>query len=155
MRGFFIVFFVLFFWGCASTQTLNPVSPVVSMVSPDAKLFREACNIIVKGKIEMEDYFKAREMFSVLLAEYPDSRWAPYARLFIKVIDGLESSELSKNEALERVGVCQSDLERVRRSLEQTTKEIDRLEKENRRLRDDLETLKRLEIDLQKRGRFN
>lgn len=155
MRRVFLVFsLVVFCWGCVSTGALNPVSPVVSLINPDAKLFREACSIIIEGGGKTEDYVKAREMFSVLVKEHPDSRWTPYARLFVKILNELERMEQSKNTALQRVSTCQTDLEKLRRSLEHMAREVERLEKENRQLKDDMEALKKLEIELQKKGRL-
>jgi hypothetical protein len=108
---------------------------------------------------------KARSVFLSLLQHFPMSRWRPAAETFIRLIDAAEASrELNRQErlSLEEARAERGRLHKENDGLRQTIRELtERLQaetaaltQENEQLKKDLQRLKLLEIELQKRERM-
>jgi hypothetical protein len=111
------------------------------------------------------DSAKARSVFLSFLQRYPMSRWRPAAETFIRLIDEAQASrELNRQGqlSLEGARVEQNRLLKENDGLRQTIRELtERLQtettaltQENEQLKKDLQHLKLLEIELQKRERM-
>ena len=76
------------------------------------------------------DYFNARVAFEKLVKTYPESRWRPAAQRLIILI--------------EEIKIC---------STPSSNKEMFKILRENEKLKKDLERLKKLEIESEKRAK--
>jgi hypothetical protein len=112
------------------------------------------------------DPMEARSVFASLLRRYPQSRWRPAAETFIRMIDEAEVSREMMNRQehllMDKARVEQNRLLQENDSLRKTIRDLtERLQaetaaltQENEQLKKDLQSLKLLEIELQKRERM-
>jgi hypothetical protein len=173
----------LFLAACAATvparvETATPKekqAPVVPPVKPPEervilpRSFPDR-DLLLDGIVQLNrpgrpDQKAAREIFSALIQNHPGSRWRPAAENFIRMIDeGEASQERSRQERLvlekaqaERAKALQENelLKKTVRDLnEKHQAEMAVLSQENERLKKDLQRLKALEIELQRRERM-
>ena len=109
-------------------------------------------------------YTNAREAFDKLVKVYPKSKWRPYAEALLKLLDDLNlASNRAMADRLEARSL-EKETESLRASLEQSRRtargqqeklqaEVNKLSQENEQLKNDLQRLKRLEIEMLRRGR--
>jgi len=110
-----------------------PVGPIVPGVPSDEDLFLLGTSYL--GNAELHpDYFNARVAFEKLVKTYPGSRRRQTSAQFIRLIDELQA--MQKNSSAGDTGAHQ-----------------EQLISENVRLKKDLERLKQLEIESEKRDR--
>jgi hypothetical protein len=110
-----------------------PVGPIVPGVPSDEDLFLLGTSYL--GNAELHpDYFNARVAFEKLVKTYPGSRRRQTSAQFIRLIDELQA--MQKNSSAGDTGAQQ-----------------EQLISENVRLKKDLERLKQLEIESEKRDR--
>ena len=111
----------------------SPVGPIVPGVPSDEDLFLLGTSYL--GNAELHpDYFNARVAFEKLVKTYPGSRRRQTSAQFIRLIDELQA--MQKNSSAGDTGAQQ-----------------EQLISENVRLKKDLERLKQLEIESEKRDR--
>jgi len=108
-----------------------PAGPAVPGVPSDEDLFLLGTSYLGKGELR-PDYFNARVAFEKLVKTYPGSRRRQTAEQFIMLID--EIQKLKKSGSADDYGPPNAQLL-----------------KENARLKKDLEQLKQLEIESEKR----
>jgi hypothetical protein len=177
-RGIFFWVPALFFIvGCAMAPpaieqkdvAALSVKPVEESPAAPPRLFEER-DLLLDGVIflnlpERPDPEKARSTFLSLIQRYPQSRWRPAAEAFIRLIDERDAfGEMSRQDRLlvdktraERSRVLQENdhLKKAVRDLtEKLQSETAALAQENEQLKRDLQRLKALEIELQKRERM-
>jgi hypothetical protein len=110
-----------------------PAGPIVPGVPSDEDLFLLGTSYL--GNAELHpDYFNARVAFEKLVKTYPGSRRRQTSAQFIRLIDELQA--MQKNSSAGDTGAQQ-----------------EQLISENVRLKKDLERLKQLEIESEKRDR--
>ena len=144
------------------------VKPTVAPAEPP-RLFEER-DLLLDGVAllnlpERPDPEKARSIFLSLIQRYPQSRWRPVAEAFIRLID--ERDAFGEMSRLDRLLVDKTKTERsralqendhlkkaVRELTEKLQSETAALAQENEQLKGDLQRLKALEIELQKRERM-
>lgn len=110
---------------------------------------------------------RARPVFLSLLRLYPESRWRPAAEAFIRLIDereafreaGLQERLLAETAQADKARVVQED-ELLRKTVRELTERLERqraellaLAKDNEQLKQDIQRMKTLEIELEKRER--
>jgi len=111
------------------------------------------------------DYVKARENFQILTQSYPDSEWHPHAEKFIQMIDALQSAQAEMQSALAKSRADQKLAEKMSEDNMQLKKEIHTLNskcqteraglvQENEQLKKDIELLKKLEVQLDRREKM-
>jgi hypothetical protein len=112
------------------------------------------------------DPTEARSVFASLLRRYPQSRWRPAAETFIRLIDEAEVSREMMNRQehllLDQARAEQNRLLQENDGLRKTIRDLTErlhvetaaLTQENEQLKKDLQRLKLLEIELQKRERM-
>jgi hypothetical protein len=177
--GFFAL---LLLAGCATAPTVDKKmevrnEPVIKMVvekpaekQPQAPPAAEDLDLISEGiallsQPDRPDSTRARSVFLSLLQRFPMSRWRPAAETFIRLIDEAQASRernLQDRLHLDEARVEQNRLLKENDGLRQTIRELtERLQKEtaalsqeNEQLKKDLQHLKLLEIELQKRERM-
>jgi hypothetical protein len=109
----------------------------------------------------------ARPFFLSLIQLYPESRWRPAAEAFIRLIDereafrerGLRERLLADTAQADRARAVQED-ELLRKTVRELTERLERqraellsLAKDNEQLKQDIQRMKTLEIELEKRER--
>ena len=143
-----------------------PVPPPRS--TEDRDLFAEGLALL--NQPDRSDQAKARAVFVSLLERYPQSRWRLASETFIRLIDEIAAlREKGRRERLlaEHIQAEQIQAERtaakqenealqkkLREQTEKLQKETMSLAQENEKLRKDLQRLKALEIELEKRERM-
>ena len=144
------------------------VKPADKSVTPplivkDFDLLSEG--IALLSRPDRPDPTKARSVFASLLQHQPKSRWRSAAETFIRLIDEAEVSwEMNRQEhlLLEKAQSEQNRLLKENDHLRKTIRDLtERLQvetaaliQENEQLKKDLQRLKLLEIELQKRERM-
>ncbi len=137
----------------------SPTAPSTS----DKDLFLEAFAWLGTSTYPA-DYGRARELFDRLVRFYPESKWRPYADAYRKLLEELRatsdkalSDSVEKRKAQEELDEVKGVLEQFRKSNRLLQEKIQtdtvRLQQENEQLRHDLQRLKQLEIEMQRRGR--
>jgi hypothetical protein len=169
--------------GCAAAPTAEMkkevksdtvVKPVVvktvekSVTAPprveDFNLLAEG--IALLSSPDRPDPTEARSVFASLLQRHPESRWRPAAETFIRLIDEAEVSREMMNRQehllLDKARAEQNRLLQENDDLRKTIRDLTErhqaettvLTQENEQLKKDLQRLKLLEIELQKRERM-
>lgn len=171
------IFVLLLLAGCATAPTIEKKTEVGSeplekqaakgAVSPkvveDLDLLQEG--IALLGRQDRSDPTQARSIFASLLRQFPKSRWRSAAEAFIRLIDETEAYReksrqlnLQLDKALEEGARALRASDHLRKTIRdltekhQTEKKV--LTQENELLKKDLQHLKALEIELQKRERM-
>ncbi len=145
------------------------VKPMEEAPAPPPRLFEER-DLLLDGVArlnvpEQPDSEKARSIFLSLIQRYPQSRWRAVAEAFIRLID--ERDRFEEKSRLDGLLADRSSEERLRAlkendHLKKTVRELTEklqsettaLVKENEQLKRDIQRLKALEIELQKRERM-
>jgi hypothetical protein len=173
----FRILAVFFIVGCATAPPViekkevaaPAVKPVEEALPAPPRLFEER-DLLLDGvallnRQERPDPEKARSVFLSLIRRYPQSRWRPAAEAFIHLMDERDAfGEMSRQDRLlvgktntERSRVLQENellKKTVRELTEKLQSETAALAQENEQLKRDLQRLKALEIELQKRERM-
>lgn len=157
-----LILVVLLIGACASAAKKDSAGTAARTPS-DTTLFREGYAWLgTSGK--PADYGKAREAFDHLIRLYPQSKWRSYAETYRVLLDELKStSDKALSDSLEKRKV-QAEMEQLKASLNQSRKayrllqekiqaDTVHLHQENDQLKNDLQRLKRLEVELQRRER--
>jgi hypothetical protein len=167
---------LLFLAGCVATVppvektavVTKPAPPseqhaIPSRVTEDRDLFSRGLSLL--GQPDRPESAKAREAFISLLRRYPQSEWRAAAETLVRLIDEIDSSrEAGRRDYLlmeklrtERSLVFQENAS-LRKALGDLTvklrAETTALAQENEKLKRDLQQLRTLEIELEKRDRM-
>jgi hypothetical protein len=169
---------VLLFGACATSSTVTPGKESAQGITAvpvekaglfgkppaDAMMFNEGVSWLGLSD-KPADYAKAKETFAVLTKNYPQSKWRPLAETFIRLIDAigsLQAKNLSAQELTEKLqrdnGQFNQDNERLQKDLQALSSKFQAeraaLLQENEQLRKDMELLKKLEVQLDQRGKM-
>jgi hypothetical protein len=153
---------------CACAQTVpRPAAPLPSdphvlqeglfnFSSEDTDCFARGLDFLENEGAAPEGG-KAREAFAELLAKYPRSKWQKAAAALIRLLDErarLREGRAQDGQALEK---ARGETEQLRKELralnDRLQTETSRLAQENEQLKKDLQLLKELELQLDKRDR--
>ncbi len=129
-------------------------------IARDTELFYSALSRLAApsaGQASADDYAKARSDFETLLKTYPKTKWRTVSEEFIALIDGITvSRQLVEKSLAEKSRIAQEN-EQLKRQVrllnEKLQTETAALAQENEQLKKDIQTLKKLEIELDKRDR--
>jgi hypothetical protein len=110
-------------------QIPAPEGPIVAGTPTDDDLFLLGTSYL-GSKTLTPDYFNARVAFEKLVKTYPESRWRPAAQRLIALIDEIQACSTTSSN-----------------------KEMLKILQENEKLKKDLERLKRLEVESEKRAK--
>ena len=160
--SFFWIFLLLAVLGaCAPPSTLAPVreagpGPAVVPTEKPSLFGKPSADVILLnegffclGVREKEaDYTRARAFFENLIKNHPGSKWRPLAETLIRLIDDIQSAQVR--------GKAEKDqLKRELQSLNTRFQAArDALVQENEKLRQDIELLKKLEVQLDRREKM-
>jgi len=174
-RGIFFWVPALFFIvGCATAppavEKKDVAAPAVKPAAAAPPRLFEERDLLLDGVAllnlpERPDPEKARATFLSLIHRYPQSRWRPAAEAFLRLIDERDAfGEMSRMDRLlidktkaERLRALQENdhlKKAVRELTEKLQSETAALAQENEQLKGDIQRLKALEIELQKRERM-
>jgi hypothetical protein len=150
----------------AEELTATPAEPVVQDKPP--RLFEDR-DLLLDGVkfLNLPDRpapAKARSIFISLIQFYPQSRWRPAAEAFIRLIDEWETfreanrqdhllTDKAKADKTKTVQENETLKKTVRELTERLQTETAALAQENEKLKKDIDRLKALEIELEKRER--
>jgi predicted RNase H-like nuclease (RuvC/YqgF family) len=132
--------------------------------SPEDDLFREGLSCLITAA-QPADYEKARSAFAALVTSYPKSKGAEPAQRFIALLDGLQACQSKGTDDRKHIESLMREKEgalleneSLRKNLKQTHErlqtETQKLLAENEQLKKDLQLLKDLEIQLERRERM-
>ena len=161
-----VALLLLLIGACASAPKNEPTVQPRAVSSPaqsDTKLFQEGCALLGASG-EPADYNRAKEVFLNLINIHPQSKWRSYAEAYRKLLEERKTASDEAARSRLEAGKAQLELNESKISLDQLKKanralqeklqaDTARLQQENEQLRGDLQRLKQLEIDLQRRER--
>ena len=157
----------VFIAGCAGSPVIDQSQGTKTVVekqrsmfelSPsDADLFREALTSLHDRQGE-PDYMAARAKLRIFIQEHPRSKWAASAQALIQAINNLiDLQEKVKTESLElsKANAEKAKLKKdYKNSEEKYQAEAVKLQQENEQLKNDIELLKKLEIQMGQREKM-
>ncbi|MBM4271571.1 MAG: hypothetical protein FJ139_05360 [Deltaproteobacteria bacterium] len=159
-RKFVLLLIVTLLGAC--THYLPPpdsISPghekgVLRETPSDADLFHEGMSHL-GGSGNNADYEKARAAFDRLVRMHPESRWKHLTEVLIRVIDDVYACRGRSDTGMDRLLRENEQLKKNNRVLlEKLNSETAKLIQENDKLKKDIELLKSLEVQLEKRDKM-
>jgi hypothetical protein len=137
------------------------MGPAVLKEKPsDADMMQEGITYLGSPGKE-NDYVRARAAFDSLLKIYPESRWRLLSETLIVLIDTMQSSkakDLLISENGEEISRLLHENDTLRKELLQLNEKLKmetlRLSEENERLKNDIQLLKKLEVQLEQREKM-
>jgi hypothetical protein len=171
VRLFVVGFLVLLFGACASSSAVTPGKESAQGIAEvsgekarlfgkppaDAMMFNEGVSWLGLSD-KPADYAKAKGTFAILTQKYPQSKWRPLAETFVHLIDAIQSLQAKSLSEQDLADKLKQDNERLQKDLQALSSKFqaDRagLLQENEQLRKDMELLKKLEVQLDQRGKM-
>ena len=156
---------------CAAKGPPPPPGSLAARFQSDTALFQEGYERL-RGVERPKDEAIARQAFILLMEQYPKSKWRGYAELYLRLLNEEQQLQKELQDLRNRVQADQRDaaareteLERERQELrsllEKGRADAARLQQENQtlrhendRLRNNIDSLKRLEIELERRDKL-
>lgn len=167
----YVMAFVLVFAGCSTKSIISGTADYKeapekanSIFNPDLsdqQLFTEALSYLSNEEKEPH-YDEAKFKLENLIAQYPDSKWIDASRALlvslgrISALQNQLKQERQKNQS-DNIKLAK-EIELLRDNAKQTedksSAELVRLQQENEQLKKDIQQLKNLEIQLEKREKM-
>lgn len=161
-----MIFMLILIGACTAAPKKDLPAPsggIADRIQADTNLFQEGF-ILLGTSGKPADYGKARRLFDQLIRVYPQSKWRSYAETYRQLLDDVKVASDRASMVETEAKKTRTETEALRLSLEQAKKsnrllqekmnaETARILQENEQLRSDLQRLKQLEIDLQRRDR--
>ena len=157
--------------GCATNSVLEnggeqtgkarKASGIFSKDPSDKDLFQEALSYLTQDQKEA-NYAEAQSRLQKLVSQFPDSQWITSAEALIIILDRISTLQAAlKKEKLKAQGEqvkLTKEVSKLRDNAEQIegkySVEIVRLQQENEQLKKDIQQLKNLEIQLERREKM-
>ncbi len=173
LAGFlFLVMMVSVLGACAGRNTPPPPpGSLAAMFQSDTALFQEGYAQL-RGEDRPVNYVRARAAFSLLLEKYPKSKWRGYTETYLRLLAEAETLRTEsqslrhqraadREEAAARQAALEKELQALRPLADKGRADTVRLQQENQTLRQEneqlkknLDSLKLLEIEMQRRDRL-
>jgi hypothetical protein len=171
VRLLMVGFLVFLFGACASSSTMAPGQESAQGIEvvpgekarlfgkppADAMMFNEGVSWLGLSD-KPADYAKAKGTFAVLTQKYPQSKWRPLAETFVHLIEAIQSLQAKSLSEQGLADQLKQDNERLKKDLQALGGKFqaDRagLLQENEQLKKDMELLKKLEVQLDQRGKM-
>lgn len=146
----------IFLLGACAATLSPPVAindqEVLKKTISDIEIMHEGLSYL-GGPGPSNDYMKARATFERLLTAYPESKWRRLSETLIHLVDTMQSCR-EQDALFSRTRQENDNLKREVRHLNDKLKtETSRLSEENEQLKKDIQLLKNLEIQLEKRDK--
>jgi hypothetical protein len=168
----FVASFLVFLFGaCASSSTMAPGQESAQGIAvvpgekarlfgkppADAMMFNEGVSWLGLSD-KPADYAKAKGTFAILTQKYPQSKWRPLAEAFVHLIDAIQSLQAKNLSSQDLTEKLTQDHKRLKADLQALSSKFEAeragLLQENEKLRNDMELLKKLEVQLDQRGKM-
>lgn len=149
----------LFVAACASSMAVVPVDKTSLFTSPpaDAVMLNEGASWLGAPE-KPADYAKAKEVFASLLKTYPKSKWRPLTETFIRLIDKIQSLQAGHMAEQALSDKISQEREQMKKEIQELSgrfqSERTALLQENEKLKKDIEMLKQLEVQLDRREKM-
>ena len=169
-----ILYFIIlgiFIWGCSSpalketTGIQNKAPDAAENSAPkalsDHELFEEALSYLSNNEKE-PNYNEAKIRLEKLVEQYPNSKWTAGAQALIDGIDKISTLHAKLKLERQKAQADHAKLTREIEGLKDTNRQVDekhvvemtRLQQENEQLKNDIQQLKKLEVQLEKREKM-
>ena len=124
----------------------------------DLQIFEEAVSYLSNDKKE-PNYKEAKIRLENLIATYPKSRWIPASQAILVCLDKISALQVQiRQEKQKEHAKMTKEIEGIKDSAKQNEEknstEIIRLQQENEQLKKDIQQLKNLEIQLERREKM-
>ena len=167
----YLMIVVVILAGCSTKAVIGNVngqkspveksSGIFSKESSDKELFEEALSYLSNKKKE-PNYNEAKAKLENLLAQFPKSKWAAAAQALLSSLDRISALQVQIKQEKQKVQGEQVKLTKEIEGLRDSGKQIEgkysaeivRLQQENEQLKKDIQQLKNLEIQLEKREKM-
>jgi len=158
-------------WGCSSpalkeTGSLQNKAPdTKENTSPkglsDHELFAEALSCL-RNQEKEPNYNEAKIFLGKLIEQYPESKWVAGAQALLADMDKITALQAKLKQEKQKAQADHVKLTREIEGLKDTNRqneeklsaEIAKLQQENEKLKNDIQQLKRLEVQLEKREKM-
>jgi hypothetical protein len=160
-----LILFMVFLGACAAKKApVEPPGSLAARFQSDTALFQEGYAQLC-GDERPVDYGKSREAFELLIKKYPKSKWRSYAKTFLILVDDAQEARDQadkEKQALIKIKAlwegtqkeCRIDHLKAQGDIARLHKENEQLKHENGEMKKNIEQLKRLEIELQRRDKI-
>ncbi|HOF04582.1 MAG TPA: hypothetical protein PK175_05250 [Syntrophales bacterium] len=156
---------------CAAPGPPPPPGSLAARFQSDTALFREGYERL-RGVEKPRDYEVARQTFLLILEKYPKSKWRDYAAVYLRLLNEQQAlrkeaedlrnqGQADRRAAVSRQAELEKELreqgllmEKGRSETVRLLQENQALRLENERLTNKLDSLKRLEIELERRDKL-
>jgi len=143
------------------TGTVEKSSGIFSREPSDRELFEEALSYLSNNKNE-PNYNEAKARLENLVAQFPKSKWVAGAQALIFSLDRIsalqvqlrQENQKAQGEHVKLTKAIEDLRDNTRQIEEKYSVEIMRLQQENEQLKKDIQQLKNLEIQLEKREKM-
>lgn len=164
----YLVIIIFMLAGCSTKavngnngDSLDPTGGSMGIFSKepsDKDLFEAALSHFSSSEKE-PNYNEAKAALDKLVAQFPRSRWAPAAQALLSGIDRITALQIQLNQAQQKTRDAEAKLQKELdvekgRVEEKYSAEMTRLQQENEQLKKDIQQLKTLELQLEKREKM-
>jgi hypothetical protein len=162
----------ILFWGCSTpvVKTGNGEPAGRHLIvedlfqkgpSPDQVLFDEALSSL-RNKQTEPNYIEAKTRLEKLLSRYPQTKWLESAQALIACLDKISTLETRLKQDKQKAQTDQVKLLKEMEGQKESNKlvedrysaELAKLQMENEQLKNDIQQLKKLEVQLEKREKM-
>ena len=141
--------------------SLDPTGSSMGIFSTepsDKDLFEAALSHFSNSEKE-PNYQEAKPVLDKLVAQFPKSRWTPAAQALLSGIDRITALQIQLKQEQQKTRDAQAKLQKELdvekgRVEEKYSAEMTRLQQENEQLKKDIQQLKTLELQLEKREKM-
>ncbi len=145
--GLAVVLAILAACAPVSRDVPPPSAPLsLTQAHDDTTLYRHAVDLLRAG-----NYAQAQPVLRELTGKFPRSSYTPSAEIYLKLLDEIETLTAQVTRCQKDMAKLQRDLKDTKGALDKALTEKQQLAKELEELEQDLEYLKTVEVELQKR----
>lgn len=169
-----IIYFILaslLFWGCSpsviKTSSSEPADPhqisddLFQKNPSDQALFDEVLSSL-RNKEKEPNYMEAKVRLEKLVSQYPHAKWLASAQTLIDCLERIltletrlkQDKQKAQTEQIKLLKEMEGLKESSRLAEDRYTAETLKLQQENEQLRNDIQQLKKLEVQLEKREKM-
>jgi len=123
-----------------------PTSVTSTQAHNDVASYRQAVDFLRAG-----DYVQAKTLLRDFATKFPKSSYLPYVDIYMKMLDEMDTLRAQVTRCQRDTVKLQRELRDTKTSLDKTLAEKQQLARELEALEQDLEYLKTVEVELQKR----
>jgi vacuolar-type H+-ATPase subunit I/STV1 len=142
-------------------QSSGASEPISAKAPSDRELYEEALSCL-KNAEKDPDYLEAKRRLEDLLNQHPQSSWASTAQSLIVLIEKITGLQAKMRQEKQKTQADHAKMAREVENLKEANRltdekyaaELARLQQENEQLKNDIQQLKRLEVQLERREKM-